>query len=595
MLRCSVGCITVVLCAACAIPPPQAERAAGGPRERDTAQKTLPAGVPTSAPAVRIPDDPRERARLFQAQELGLARPFGYIFNPGDPPQIIWRDVDTVRRLGGDGQVRVRWFDRELNESDRPTTPGRWGAYIESTAPNGTVVRRALTLCCRPPGFLVYFAPDNVAHVPQPPGGIPAEVWTERHVEVARVGKDLFFRAFNDSEAGAILLAGLTESATLGRPPRELESAAVLNDDYHLALKLKVLGRTDRVRPLAPPRRRAGEPAPVLRPGTPAEANVAPDAAARIAEVCRQWAEDSGVPFVTLVARHGVIVLHEAFGRGLDGRPIACDYRADVFSITKTVTAILFSQFVDQGLIGLDDSIATVFPDYPVDSPHVPTFRQCLTHMSGLTGHGDWGGVRNAYLDNIVLNGIDANEPGRAYVYSGMGFDLAAEAMELVTGKSALRLYHDHLFAPLRLGDVPMANASAGAQLTAWELAVLAQWLLNRGSYGELEFIAPSTFERLLPEPLSDRYPGVKESEGIGMHWMRDLRPGAQPGAPGGTFFSARTIGHGSFSACILRVDLDADLLVVQVRREGGPRFAEWAPRMFGAIADALRAAGDTR
>lgn len=32
---------------------------------------------------------------------------------------------------------------------------------------------------------------------------------------------------------------------------------------------------------------------------------------------------------------------------------------------TKTVTAILFSQFLDQGLIDLDDSLATVFPDYP--------------------------------------------------------------------------------------------------------------------------------------------------------------------------------------------------------------------------------------
>ena len=64
---------------------------------------------------------------------------------------------------------------------------------------------------------------------------------------------------------------------------------------------------------------------------------------------------------MTLVARHGVIVVHEAFG-DKDGRPFGLDYRCDVASITKTVTAIVFSQFLDQGLIGLDDPAATVFP-----------------------------------------------------------------------------------------------------------------------------------------------------------------------------------------------------------------------------------------
>ena len=175
--------------------------------------------------------------------------------------------------------------------------------------------------------------------------------------------------------------------------------------------------------------------------------------------------------------------------------------------------------------------MATVFPDYPRDDAHVPTFRQCLTHMSGLSGHGDWGGVRNPHLENVILNGIDVNEPGKAYAYSGMGFDLAAKAMEIVAGKSALHLYREHLYRPLGMGDVPMENASAGARFTARELGILAQWLANRGSYGAMEFISPQTFERLLPEPLGRRYPGVKEEEGIGMHWMRQPRPGARAGS----------------------------------------------------------------
>ncbi len=551
-------------------------------------------GPPSTQPAQASEDAKnaldrfKDERRRFQSQELITAKPFTFIFNPNDPPRIVWRDVDEVRRLGSDGKLRVRWFDSELNEVATPAKPGRWGAYIEATAPNGTPLRRAMTFYCRPPMFLFYFPPDSCITLDPLPGPITTEVWREHQDEITRTSKDLFFRSFNDSEAVAIFLSGLSDTKPLGRPPLTIESAAVLNDDYHLALKLKVLGLDAKVRPLKPPRKRS-TPAPTLHEGPPDEAGVHPDAKAKIDAVCKAWAEDSGEPFVTLVARHGVIITHEAFGRDKSQlRMIGLDYRCDLASITKTVTAILFSQFIDQGLIGLDDSLASVFPDYPKHSPHVPTFRQCLTHMSGLSGHGDWGGVRNAYLDNIVLNGIDANEPGKAYNYTGMGFDLAGEAMEIVTGKSALHLYRDHLFEPLGLGDIPMVNASSGAQVTARELGALAQWMANRGSYGDLEFISPKTFAKLLPEPLGRRYPGVTEEEGIGMHWMKDFKPGSPAGStrPEDLIFSPLTVGHGSLFSCILRVDLQEGLIVVQVRKQAGPRFGDWSPKFFQAIAD---------
>ena len=446
-----------------------------------------------------------------------------------------------------------------------------------------------MTFYARPPGFLLLFPPDPSAPPEPIPGPIAPDVWREHRGEFVRLAKDSLLRALNDTEAGAVPLAGLSGARPLGRAPLSTETAAVLDEDFHLAVKLKALGLQDRVKPLQPPRRRA-EPAPTLREGSPAEAGMRPDAAEAIRRVCEAWAEDSGEPFVTLVARDGVILVHGAFGRDKGGQPVGLDYRCDVASITKTATAILFSRFLDRGLIGLDDPVSTVFPDYPRDSPHVPTFRQCLTHMSGLAGHGDFGGVRHAHLDNVILNGIDANEPGKAYAYSGMGFDLAAEAMELVAGQSALRLYQEHLFRPLGLGDVPMENAGAGARFTARELAILAQWLANRGSYGEAEFVSGETFARLLPEPLGRRYPGVAEEEGIGMHWMRPLKASAQAGSarPEDLIFGPRLVGHGSLSSCILLADLDRGLVIAQVRQTAGPRFGEWSTRFFQAIADGM-------
>src|SRR5262249_8662184 len=161
----------------------------------------------------------------------------------------------------------------------------------------------------------------------------------------------------------------------------------------HVAVKLKAQGLAGRVRPLEPPRTRS-TPAPTLRDGTPAQAGMKPDTTENLRKICRAWADDSKEPFVTLVARHGVIVLHETFGRDAAGRPLGLDFRHDVASISKSATALLFSQFHDQGLLRLDDPVSKVFPGYPDDPAHVPTFRQCLTHMSGLSGHGDWGGAR---------------------------------------------------------------------------------------------------------------------------------------------------------------------------------------------------------
>ena len=535
--------------------------------------------------------DLRESRRGFQHQELTVAAPFAYLLNAGQPPpRIIWRDVDEVRRLGGDGALRVRWFDADLNESPMPNRPGRWGAYVEGVAPNGTPVRRAMTFYCRPPGFLLYFPPADSRAPSHQPGPISDAVWVEHRDELAAAAAQAWFKSFNSTEAGAVVIAGLSEATPLGRLPTELESAAVRNEAYHLRLKLKVQGVPGKLRDLAPPAP-APRAAPALRHGEPCEAGISSGAAAAINAVCEAWARDTAEPFVTLVARRGVIVTHRAFGRGSDGAPVGLDYRCPVFSITKTITALAFSRFVDQGIFDFDDLVAEAFPDYPHDPARVPTFRQCLTHMSGLSGHGDWGGSTNPYFENIVLNGIDANEPGRVYEYSGAGFDLAAKAMETATGKTWRHVYHDQLFAPLGLGVVPMDNASAGARLTAHELGTLAQLLCNRGTYGERQFFTPATFRRMLPEPLGRRYAGVNVEEGIGMHWMNVTPPGPATGAcdQPQRLFGPRTIGHGSLSGCTLLVDLDRDLVIVQVRRQAGPRHGEWFPRFVETVVAALR------
>jgi len=528
-----------------------------------------------------------EQRLQFQSQELMTSKQASWVFPPGKIPRIIWRDVDEVRQLGGDVSFRVRWFNRQLEEFPEPKEPGRWIAWIEGTSPNGTPLRRGLTFYAIPPNLVVSPPPDLSVEFPRFPGPNMPVQWQEHRGEITRLGSDMLIRSLIDNEQGAILLAGISEAKPLGHPARFVESASVLNDDIHLALKLKLQGPAHVVRGLKPPRPRA-IPATVIRNGTAEEAGIQGDAKAKIDELCKAWAEDSGEPFVTLIAKRGVIVSHQAYGVDSAGKPMDQDYRCWVASITKTVTGLMFSQFVDQDLVSLDDSLARVFVDYPKDAAYVPTFRQCLNHTSGLTGHSEYGGMKNPHLENVILNGMDVNQPNSKYEYCGMGFELTAKAMEILAGKSAARVYSEHLFEPLGFGDVPLGNASSDGEFTAMELGILAQWVANRGSYGDQEFISPATFEQLLPQPINVADRGYAEDEGIGIHWIRHLRPDAPPGSkrPEDLLFSPGTLGHGSFSGCLFVVDPELQLVITQVRRHTGPHHAEWSAKFFRTIAD---------
>ncbi len=529
-----------------------------------------------------------EQRLQFQSQELMTSKSGSWVFQPGNTPRIVWRDVDEVRRLGGDVEFHVRWFNSHLEEFPEPNDSGRWMAWIEGTAPNGTPFRRAHTFYAMPKDL--NFAggpPDLSVEFPRFPGeNLPVQ-WKEHQDEVRQLASAMVLRSV-DSEQAAILIAGINEAKPLGHPARFVESVSVMNDEMLLALKLKIQGLAENVRGLKPPRVRA-EPAKVIHEGSTEEAGVRPAAKLRIDEFCQAWADDTGEPFVTLVAKRGVIVTHRAFGSDATGQPVDLNYRCWTASITKSVTGLMFSQFVDQQLVSLDDSLSKVFADYPKDAAFVPTIRQCLNHTSGLKGHSEFGGMKNPNLENVILNGLDINNPLSKYEYCGMGYELTAKAMEILAGKSAARVYSEHLFEPLGFGDVRMGNASSDGEFTALELGILAQWVANRGSYGNLEFISPATFDQLLPQPITVADRGLVADDGMGIHWIRHLKPGAPPNSNRAEdqLFSLNTVGHGSFSGCVFVVDLDQQLLITQVRKQLGPRHEEYWPKFFQTIADA--------
>ncbi|MFP4501767.1 MAG: serine hydrolase domain-containing protein [Candidatus Hydrogenedentota bacterium] len=504
---------------------------------------------------------------------------------------LDWGSPTLVERVLGGFPLEAHWYDADLNPVEKASAPGRYAVVLEGVAPNGMVVRRGRTFYARPADWrpeLQALPEVTIEYLPASP--IRRRVWDEQAPHFTGKIAEEFVRGLMMEEEGAILLAGLTEMEPLERAPLFTEHAEVLHDEHHLAIKRQRMGMAPVTAPTPALPRQLTRPAPRLREGTAHEAGVESGTAERLAELCQTWYMRSGEPFVTLVARRGIIVYHEAVGRTFDG-PVPLDAQFRVASITKAICGQMFALFMDQNLIDLDDPVGRYFPEFPTEGGQAITLRHCFTHTTGLDGHGIWGGMRNPYLENVIANGIDYLAPGRVHRYNGMGYDLAAKVMELVSGKSFVRLFHEHLFRPLGLDEIPFFDLGFSMAFNARDLATIGQLMANRGAYGDQLFYSPATFDRLLPRPLSRFFPGLGDQKewkntewGVGLVWMREPAPDNR-----GWLLSKNVVGHGSASGCILRVDLDHDLVIAQVRRTTGNHYDEHVARFLEILDASLR------
>jgi len=512
-------------------------------------------------------------------------------FTPGKFPELQWEKPYLIEKVLGKFPLTIRWFDDELNEVQKPEKPGRYAYYATGSAPSGIFIRRAGTMYCMPPDWVAWGERPKACLQFLPLDNVDKIAWEQHKEAIADYAGRIVLLSILDQAEGAILMSFLDEMQASEKLVTRTDTPLIKDHDFHLSLKRKILGVENKWQPLQLPRNIETNPAPVLRDGYEQEAGVKPGTADNIRTVCRQWYEESGEPFNVLVARHGVIIIHEAFGERPDGK-VTVNTASETASITKLITGVMFAQFVDQGLIDIDDPVGKFLPDFPTEGEKVMTLRHCFTHTSGLWGHEEWGGVHNPWLDNVVANMLPDLAVGKKHEYNGMGYDLAGKVMEIVSGKSIFRLMRENFFDPLGLKRTILEEDLAfSCHSTAGEFAVIGQLLLNKGSYGNLKFFSPETFEKLLPRQLNQFYPDIKVDWGIGITWMRHNHPDAgKNGLPQDpTVLGKNMIGHGSATSAILMADLDNDLVITQTRRRGGKAYNKYLEKFLMTIESGLQ------
>lgn len=536
----------------------------------------------TTCVALGEPSDAEKAAEILRQ---ATPAPLDYIFNLDAPPEITWQNGQNAalsELVGMPVIEEVAWFDDAMQRSELPSHGGRWVAVVRSRLPDGRTVMRSLTLFARPKGFFL-LPLESLGLEIDHTSGDPVSLLEGNGDEVKRIVERIVLEMINGKDRRSARLAAALDDAKQDDGDKRLfygiEDRA---QQTELRARLAYLKRNPTELPNP---RLIKNDAAAVELHSPKSALDA-DANSKLNRICQSWADESDAAFVSLVAQHGEILHHQAYTPDGDDQ-IGLDFRADVYSITKSISGLLAARFLDADFFALDDPVSSVLPGFSEHPAHVPTFRQCLRHESGLKGHGSWGGTGNVWFDHYVLNGIETLHPGPRK-YAGDGFDLVGAAMQLLTGETVTRLFHRSYFEPLGLPPMRFDQMGAGARPTAFELAVLGQILANGGRYGRYEFFSPKTFAALLPTPYDDfKNPDPNNKNhfyGLGIRWVREHKD--KEGKP---LFSQQTVGHGSYSHSVFMVDLERNIVVAQVRESGSKADATWFPQFLEAVSRLTR------
>jgi D-alanyl-D-alanine carboxypeptidase len=147
------------------------------------------------------------------------------------------------------------------------------------------------------------------------------------------------------------------------------------------------------------------------------------------------------------------------------------DHIIRVGSVTKTFTAVVILQLIEEGKLSLDDPLAKWFPDFP--NARTITVRDMLTHRSGIFNNLESPMVLGSlfwprkYWQPQEMVDIAARERSHAqgeYYYSNTNYILLGLIAEQITGQDAATLYRQRILEPLDVKNtffVPYESAPA--------------------------------------------------------------------------------------------------------------------------------------
>lgn len=187
------------------------------------------------------------------------------------------------------------------------------------------------------------------------------------------------------------------------------------------------------------------------------------------------------------VSKGGETVYERSIGfRSMSGAtktPSDANTRYRIGSITKTFTAVLVMQLVEEGLLTEETRLATYYPDIP--NADKITIAHLLQHRSGLfnfTNSPEFptymvqGKTRDEMIAMFNQIAIDF-EPGSAFNYSNTGYVLLGYILEDITGISYADLVKTRIADEIGLENTYLGGAIDPSKSEANSFLLLDDWI----------------------------------------------------------------------------------------------------------------------
>jgi D-alanyl-D-alanine carboxypeptidase len=157
----------------------------------------------------------------------------------------------------------------------------------------------------------------------------------------------------------------------------------------------------------------------------------------------------------------GEVVHQAAFGERIPGDPVEIGDRFRIGSISKTITAIVTLQLVDDGVLTLDEPVGHILVEYLGMASYDPdvdaiTVRELLSHTAGFPGHqGTFFSNGADSCHDAAVQGLARDvRSGNGYDYANMGYCVLGVLIEAVTGKTYERVVYERLLTPLGISGM---------------------------------------------------------------------------------------------------------------------------------------------
>jgi CubicO group peptidase (beta-lactamase class C family) len=181
---------------------------------------------------------------------------------------------------------------------------------------------------------------------------------------------------------------------------------------------------------------------------------------AEVDKLFAQWDKPDTPGAAIAITKKGKVVYLKGYGcANLEyGIPITPETIFDIASVSKQFTGMAIAMLEEQGKISLDENIRKHIPEVP-DFGKPVTIRHLVHHISGIRDWPHTLGIAGWSFEDVisfeqilrmVKHQKNLNfDPGAEYSYSNTGYNLLAETVKRVTGKSFREWTRENIFAPL--------------------------------------------------------------------------------------------------------------------------------------------------